>query len=59
MGLKIRDGVTQKVPYMVVVGKKEMADGKISVRVRDGGELKDITGRDFIERVTEDNLSRR
>ena len=59
LGLKIRDGVTQKVPYMVVVGKKEMADGKISVRVRDGGELKDITGRDFIERVTEDNLSRR
>ncbi len=59
LGLKIRDGVTQKVPYMVVVGKKEMADGKISVRVRDGGELKDITGRDFIERVKEDNLSRR
>lgn len=59
LGLKIRDGVTKKVPYMVVVGKKEMADEKISVRVRDGGELKDITVSDFIERIKEDNLSRR
>lgn len=59
LGLKIRDGVTKKVPYMVIVGKKEMASGKLSVRVRDGGELKDITAQDFIERVKEDNLSRR
>ncbi|OPY79531.1 MAG: Threonine--tRNA ligase 2 [Syntrophorhabdus sp. PtaU1.Bin153] len=59
LSLKIRDGMVKKIPYMVVVGKKEMANETISVRVRDGGELKDIAVRDFIERVKEENLLRR
>ncbi len=59
LSLKIRDGMVKKIPYMVIAGKKEMAKGTISVRVRDGGELKDIAVRDFIERVKEENLLRR
>ncbi|NLW34969.1 MAG: threonine--tRNA ligase [Syntrophorhabdus aromaticivorans] len=59
LSLKIRDGMVKKIPYMVIAGKKEMANGTISVRVRDGGELKDIAVRDFIERVKEENLLRR
>lgn len=59
LSLKIRDGVIRKVPYLVIAGKKEMASETISVRIRDGGELKDVTIKDFIARVKEENLFRR
>lgn len=59
LNLKIRDGVVKKVPYLVVVGKKEMESRTVSVRVRDGGELKDISVEEFINRVKEENLLRR
>jgi threonyl-tRNA synthetase len=59
LSLKIREGVLKKVPYLVITGKKEMASETISVRVRDGGELKDVTIQDFIARVKEENLLRR
>ena len=59
LSLKIRDGAVRKVPYLIIVGKKEMASETVSVRVRDGGELKDVTIKDFIARVKEENLFRR
>jgi threonyl-tRNA synthetase len=59
LSLKIRDGAVRKVPYLIIAGKKEMASETVSVRVRDGGELKDVTIKDFIARVKEENLFRR
>lgn len=59
LSLKIREGVVKKVPYLVIIGKKEMASETLSVRVREGGELKDVTIHDFIARVKEDNHLRR
>jgi threonyl-tRNA synthetase len=59
LGLKIRESVVKKIPYMVIVGKNEMENDSITVRVRDGGELKDIKVADFIHRVKEDNTLRR
>ena len=59
LSLKIREGVMKKVPYLLIAGKKEMASETVSVRVRDGGELKDVTIMDFIARVKEENLFRR
>jgi threonyl-tRNA synthetase len=59
LSLKIREGVVKKIPYLVIAGKKEMASETLSVRVRDGGELKDVTIHDFIARVKEENLLRR
>ena len=59
LSLKIREGVMKKVPYLLIAGKKEMASETVSVRVRDGGELKDVTIKDFIARVKEENLFRR
>ena len=50
LGLKIRESVVKKIPYMVIVGKNEMENDSITVRVRDGGELKDIKVADFIDR---------
>lgn len=59
LSLKIREGVVKKVPYLVIAGKKEMASETISVRVRDGGEMKDVKAHDFIARVKEENILRR
>lgn len=40
MNLKIRDAQLQKVPYMLIVGNEEVASSTVSVRLRDGQNLK-------------------
>jgi len=39
IGYKIREAQLQKVPYMLVVGDREAADGTAAVRSRTGGDL--------------------
>jgi threonyl-tRNA synthetase len=39
MNAKIRDAQNQKIPYMLVVGDREAADGTVAVRSRSGGDL--------------------
>ena len=39
IGYKIREAQLQKVPYMLVVGDREVADGAVAVRSRSGGDL--------------------
>jgi threonyl-tRNA synthetase len=39
IGYKIREAQLQKVPYMLVAGDREMAEGTVSVRSRTGGDL--------------------
>src|SRR5207302_8978034 len=38
IGYKIREAQLQKIPYMLVVGDRETADGTVSVRTRTGGD---------------------
>ena len=38
LGYRIREAQMQRVPYMLVVGDKEAADGAVAVRVRGGGD---------------------
>jgi len=38
-GYKIREAQLQKVPYMLVIGDREVASGSVAVRKRDGGDL--------------------
>ncbi len=38
IGYKIREAQLQKVPYMLVIGDREMTEGTISVRTRTGGD---------------------
>jgi len=59
LGLKIRESVVKKIPYMIIAGKKEMENNTLTVRVRDGGELKDIRLEEFLDRVREENTTRR
>ncbi len=52
MGGKIREAQTQKIPYMLVVGDKELAGGTVAVRLRTGQNLGAVPIEDFAARVT-------
>jgi threonyl-tRNA synthetase len=38
IGYKIRQAQLQKIPYMLVIGDREAADGTVAVRTRTGGD---------------------
>ncbi|MEO6286340.1 MAG: threonine--tRNA ligase [Dyadobacter sp.] len=48
IGRKIRDAEVTKVPFMLIVGEKEMAEGKLSVRRKGEGDLGSMTIEEFI-----------
>ena len=56
---KIRELSLQKLPYILVVGAKEKAEGKVAVRVRGGKDLGAMSVEDFIKVVQEDVATRR
>ncbi|MDG2953446.1 threonine--tRNA ligase [Bisgaard Taxon 10/6] len=49
VGFKVREHTLRRVPYMLVCGDKEIADGKVSVRTRRGADLGTYSVEDFIE----------
>jgi threonyl-tRNA synthetase len=54
VGRKIRDAELAKVPYMLVVGDREQADGTVAARSHDGGDLGAMTPDTLAERIAED-----
>ena len=48
IGYRIRNAQLQKIPFMVILGDQETADGKITVRLRNGENLTGIALEDFI-----------
>jgi threonyl-tRNA synthetase len=50
IGYKIRKAENQKIPYILVIGDKEMKSKKLNVRLR-GGKVKPMTQKEFIEMV--------
>ncbi len=58
MGYKIREAQLQKIPYMLVVGAKEMEDGTVSVRNRKGENLGVMTLDDFAAKLRAEIASR-
>ncbi|MBU3979290.1 threonine--tRNA ligase, partial [Patescibacteria group bacterium] len=51
---KIRNATLQKVPFMGIIGDKEIASGAITVRARNGKDLGQIAVADFLQRLKED-----
>ena len=51
VGYKIREAQVQKIPYMLVVGDREAADGTVSVRSRKDGDLGVMSLEDFLSRA--------
>ena len=54
LGKRIRNGEKQKIPYMLVVGEKEMKARSIAVRHRNKGDEGMIKLEDFIERINKE-----
>ena len=52
IGFKVRQHTIQKVPYMLVVGDREVAQNKISVRARQGEDLGSMSLDDFAKLLT-------
>ncbi|WP_132995985.1 threonine--tRNA ligase [Sporanaerobacter acetigenes] len=59
IGYKIREAQLQKIPYMLVVGEKEVENGLISVRKRDEGDLGQIEVGKFVDKVVEEIKSKK
>ena len=51
IGRKIRDNELKRIPYMVIVGEKEMADSLVSMRQQGGGEQATMSKEDFVQRI--------
>jgi threonyl-tRNA synthetase len=58
IGLKIREHTLQRVPYLLVVGDREMAAQTVAVRARSGKDLGGMPLDVFIERLSEEVRSR-
>jgi len=54
MNAKIRDAQTQKIPYMLVVGDKEVEQGSVALRLRSGENPGPVPLDAFLQRVKED-----
>ena len=51
IGYKIREAQLQKVPYMLIIGKKEVEEKTVGVRSRKEGELGQMEIEEFIEKI--------
>ena len=54
IGYKIREAQLDKVPYMIILGKNESQENKISVRSRSGEKLESIELSEFISKLDEE-----
>jgi len=51
IGFKIREHAVQRVPYMLVIGNKEVESGQVAVRTRDGDNLGNMSLVEFIDKL--------
>ena len=51
IGRKIRDAELKKIPYMLIVGEKESAEGTVAMRQQGGGDQAVMSKEDFAKRV--------
>ena len=54
IGRKIRDNELKRVPYMVIVGEKESAEGLVSMRKQGGGEQATMSMEEFAKRINDE-----
>ena len=54
IGYKIREAQLQKIPFMLIVGEKEVEGKTVSVRKRDEGDLGQMNIEDFVKKIKEE-----
>jgi threonyl-tRNA synthetase len=52
IGFKIREHTLKRIPYLAVVGDKEMESGEIALRTRKGEDLGKLTVQAFVDKIT-------
>lgn len=52
MGYKIREAQLQKIPYMLVIGDKEMQEGTVAIRTLRGGQGETVSVADVLTKLT-------
>ena len=59
IGFKIREAQLEKIPYMLVLGDKEVEEGTVSVRSRKNGDMGAMSADEFLAYITEEIKERR
>lgn len=59
LGYKLREAQLQKLPYMLVVGDKEIEDGTVSVRRRGQGDIGAMKVEDYLDLANEEINSKK
>jgi len=54
LNYKIREAQVAKIPYMLIIGDKEMADGTVTVRLRSGENLAPMAVADFAAKIADE-----
>ncbi|MCL0061823.1 threonine--tRNA ligase [Thermodesulfovibrionales bacterium] len=57
IGYKIREATVRKIPYLVIIGDKEVSEGKVTVRKRDGENIGPFTIYDFMDVMKKEGRS--
>jgi threonyl-tRNA synthetase len=55
---KIRDAQLEKIPYMIILGPKDVAAKTLSIRLRDGRQVHGISEEKLIQELTRENTSK-
>jgi threonyl-tRNA synthetase len=58
LGKKIRNAKTEKIPYLLVLGDKEIADKTVTIESRDEGKLEPVSIGEFVSKVQSEIASR-
>lgn len=58
LGFKIREHTLRKVPYLLIVGDKEVSEQRVTLRGRDGANLAALPLEEMARRLSAENLSR-
>ena len=58
IGFKVREAQMMKIPYMLVLGDREAAEGTVSIRTRKGETINGLTQEEMIERLLSESKSR-
>lgn len=59
LSFKVREAQMKKIPYMLVVGDKEMEAGSVTIRLRDGHNLPPVSSKELIARIRDESQKRR
>jgi threonyl-tRNA synthetase len=58
LSFKVREAQTKKIPYMIIIGDKEMETGNVTVRLRDGHNLPPMSPDELIDRIKGESETR-